>query len=77
MKKYYVNLPGGTKDFQFQQVLDLLISRGYKADDSRDKYRVKQPDGSYKEQGFLYLFDDRSQAEGFAKVVREMENEEE
>ncbi len=69
MKKYYVNLPGGTKDSEFQQVVDLLISRGVKQDDSREYRRVRQTDGSLKEEGFLYLFDDRSKAEEFAVEI--------
>jgi hypothetical protein len=75
VKKYYVNLPDGTKDAQFQQVLELLIAEGFKTDDSRDRRRVRQSDGSYEERGFLYLFDDRGAAESFARKVRERTGE--
>jgi hypothetical protein len=72
MKKYYVNLPGvGTTDAEFQQVLDLLISKGYKADDRRVHGRVTHPDGSFEERGFLYLFDDLEEAERFAQDLRD------
>ena len=72
MKKYYINLPGGTKDFEFQQILDLLEEvQGYREEEGRRQERVKQPDGSYREQGFLYLFDERERAEAFAQLVRD------
>ncbi len=75
MTKYYINLPGGTKDSEFQQVLELLKSdQGYQEKDGWQKRRVLQPDGSYKEQGFLYLFDDRDKAETFAELVRKRTN---
>ncbi len=71
MIKYYVNLSGGTKDFEFQQVLDLLKEdQGYREEEGRRDVRVRQPDGSYREQGFLYLFDEKARAEEFADLVR-------
>ena len=71
MKKYYVNLPGGTRDAEYQQVLDLLkVHENYNEEDGRDYQDARQPDGTFERQGFLYLFDDRAKADRFRDIVR-------
>ena len=74
MKKYLVNLPLA-RDFQYQQCLDLLIQEGYIDSENRQYHSVRQWDGSYKEQGFLYLFETRAKAEEFAEKLRGISNE--
>jgi hypothetical protein len=75
MKKYYVNIPGGTKDSEFQQVVDLLKERhGFQEANGRQYVRAQQHDGSFKEQGFLYLFGTRDEAEDFAREIRNRTN---
>jgi hypothetical protein len=72
MKKFYINhYTGMTKDSEFQVLLSALEEAGlYDERRGRQYCLMRRPDGGYEERRFLYLWDDRAEAEEFLSGLR-------
>jgi hypothetical protein len=70
MNRYFVGIPGGTKAAEFREISALLAREG-RGNGEASPPTFRAPDGSFRQQGPLYLFEERAEAEAFAGRLRD------